>query len=94
MAETSFEWDSQKAKKNLVKHKVSFEEASTVFHDPLFITVVDDEHSLDEERYITLGLSNRGRLVMVAHTDRTEMIRIISARPATKQEEEFYANAA
>ncbi len=94
MVETSFEWDSEKAKKNLAKHKVSFEEASTVFRDPLFITVVDDEHSLDEERYITLGLSNRGRLVMVAHTDRTETIRIISARPATKQEEEFYANAA
>ena len=78
MAETSFEWDSEKAKKNLAKHKVSFEEASTVFRDPLFITVVDDEHSIDEERYITLDLSNR----------------IISARPATKQEEEFYANAA
>lgn len=93
MAETSFEWDSQKAKKNLAKHKVSFEEAATVFHDPMFITVVDDEHSLDEERYITLGLSNRGRLVMVAHTDRTDMIRIISARPATKQEEKFYADA-
>lgn len=93
MAKPQFEWDRNKAARNLDKHQVSFDEAATVFDDPLFITVVDDEHSLDEERYITLGLSNRGRLVMVAHTDRQGWIRLISARKATRNEEQFYAKA-
>lgn len=88
-----FEWDTQKATKNLDKHKVSFSEATTVFDDAMFITFVDEEHSVDEERYVTIGLSNRGRLLMVAHTDREGQIRIISARKATKQEEQFYAEA-
>ena len=78
---------------NIEKHGVTFEEARTVFDDPLFITVVDDEHSVDEERYITLGISNQGHLLMVAHTDRDGKIRVISARRATKNEERFYAEA-
>lgn len=82
-----------KAAKNVKKHQVSFEEAATVFDDPLFITFVDEEHSVDEERYITIGLSNRGRLLLVAHTDREDRIRIISARKATKKERWFYAEA-
>jgi uncharacterized protein len=86
-------WDTNKAAKNLRKHRVSFEEAATVFDDPMFITVVDDEHSVDEERYITIGVSSQRRLLIVAHTDRDGRIRIISAREATKKEEQFYAEA-
>lgn len=88
-----FEWNPAKAKTNLAKHEVSFEEARTVFDDPMFITVLDDEHSQDEQRYITIGLSANNRLLMVAHTERDDHIRIISARKATKNEEKFYAEA-
>ena len=91
--ELQFEWDPNKAAKNVEKHQVSFEEAATVFDDPMFITFIDEEHSVDEERYITTGLSNRGRLLLVAHTDREGRIRIISARKATKKERRFYAEA-
>jgi len=84
------EWDPIKARTNLKKHGVSFEEAGTVFDDPLFITFLDVEHSLDEERYITLGLSTETRLLLIAHTDREGVIRIISARKATKNEQRFY----
>jgi uncharacterized DUF497 family protein len=92
-AESGFEWDVDKANRNLEKHSVSFEEAATVFDDPMYITFVDDEHSIDEERYITIGLSSRGRLLMLAHADRQDRTRIISARRATKKEEQFYAEA-
>ena len=88
-----FEWDANKAAKNLDKHHVDFSEATTVFDDPMFITVVDEEHSADEERYITFGLSAQGQLLLVAHTDRASRIRIISARRATRKEESFYAAA-
>jgi uncharacterized DUF497 family protein len=88
-----FEWDDEKAKTNLKKHGVDFEEASTIFDDPLFITFLDEEHSTNEERYITIGLSSKQRLLMVAHTERKNSIRIISARKATKNEEKFYAEA-
>jgi uncharacterized DUF497 family protein len=93
MTETRFEWDADKAAKNLRKHQVSFDEAATVFDDPMFITFVDEEHSKDEERYITIGLSNRGRLLVIAHTDREGQIRMISARTATRKEAKFYAEA-
>lgn len=86
-----FEWNPQKATANLRKHGVSFDEAATVFDDPLFITVVDDEHSLDEERYITIGLSSQARLLVIAHTEQGGTVRIISARKATSREEQFYA---
>ena len=92
-AERQFEWDTNKAATNVQKHDVAFEEAATVFDDLTFITVVDDEHSVDEERYITIGASSQGRLLMVAHVDRGGRIRIISARKATKKEELFYASA-
>ena len=88
-----FEWDDEKARTNLQKHGIGFDEASTIFDDPLFITALDDEHSIDEERYITIGLSSKQRILMVAHTERNENIRIISARKATKNEEKFYAEA-
>jgi uncharacterized DUF497 family protein len=89
----SFEWDPDKAKKNFGKHEVDFDEASSVFDDPMFITVLDEEHSDDEERYITIGLSNKNRLLLIAHTERNDVIRIISARKATKNEEKFYEEA-
>jgi len=91
--ELGFEWDVDKADENVEKHGVSFEEAATVFDDPMFITFIDDEHSIDEERTITIGLSSRGRLLMLAHADRKDCICIISARRATRKEEQFYAEA-
>ena len=89
----NFEWNPQKARVNLRKHQIDFEEACTIFEDPQFITFLDEEHSLDEDRYITTGLSNKNRLLMVAHTEYTGSIRIISARKATKNEEKFYQEA-
>lgn len=65
-----FEWDREKAKKNLKKHKVSFEEAMTVFYDPLSATFDDPAHSVDEERFITIGYSSHGPLLVVSHTER------------------------
>jgi len=88
-----FEWDPNKARSNRRKHGISFDEASTVFNDPFFITFLDIEHSQDEERYITLGISADQRLLMIAHTERGEVIRIISARKATKNERRFYEEA-
>lgn len=81
-----FEWDRDKARKNLKKHKVSFDEAVTVFYDPLSATFYDPDHSADEERFITVGYSSRGRLLVVSHAERVKTIRIISARPATAHE--------
>ena len=79
-----FEWDPAKATENLRKHKVSFSEAATVLGDFLGTTSPDPDHSSDERRYITVGLSNRRRLLMVAHAERHERIRIISARKLTR----------
>ena len=81
-----FEWDKEKAKKNLRKHRVSFEEAMTVFYDPLSATFDDPDHSDDEERLITIGYSSRSRLLVVSHTERGKIIRIINARPTTAHE--------
>ena len=88
-----FEWDDEKASANIKKHDVDFDEASTIFDDPDFITFLDDEHSIGENRYITIGLSNKQRLLLAAHTERGDKIRIISARKATKNEEKFYTEA-
>jgi uncharacterized DUF497 family protein len=85
-----FEWDSKKAKSNLRKHKVSFEEAATVFNDILSFTFEDEAHSDVERRYATLGMSYRGRILVVAHTMRGEKVRIISAREATPRERRWY----
>lgn len=81
-----FEWDRQKAKTNLRKHRVSFEEAMTVFYDPLSATFDDPDHSIDEERFITIGYSSHAHLLVVSHTEKGKTIRIISARPATAHE--------
>ena len=88
-----FEWNPEKAKTNLAKHQVDFEEASKVFNDPMFITFLDEEHSKGEDRYITIGLSDKNRLLLVAHTERKGKIRIISARKVSKNEEKFYQSA-
>lgn len=85
-----FEWDTNKATANLKKHGVSFTEAATVFADPLSITFPDPDHSVGESRYITMGLSSSIKLLIVAHTDRDNYIRIISAREATRREKRFY----
>ena len=84
------EWDSAKAASNLRKHGVSFEEASSVFYDPLAVTGADPEHSEGEERLITFGMSPAGKLLVVSHTERGEAIRIISARMATRTERGIY----
>ena len=85
-----FEWDPQKARSNLKKHKVSFEEAATVLADPMAATGADPDHSIGEFRYITFGISKRGRLLVVAHTEEGDSIRIISARIARKGERKIY----
>jgi uncharacterized protein len=81
-----FEWDREKAKNNLRKHRVSFDEAMTVFYDSLSATFNDPDHSLDEERFITLGYSSHGRLLVVSHTESRKTIHVISARSATTHE--------
>jgi uncharacterized DUF497 family protein len=85
-----YEWDENKATKNLAKHGVSFTEAKTIFDDPLYVDFYDLDHSEDEERYLIVGESNRGRLLIVSYTERRELIRIISAREVTKSEREAY----
>ena len=87
-----FQWDKEKAGQNLKKHGVLFEEATTAFYDSLSITIIDKEHSLEENRFILLGLSNQGRLLVISHTDRGDKIRLISARLATSKERKYYEN--
>ena len=85
-----FRWDSRKAAENLRKHRVSFNEATTVFDDPLSVTILDPDHSVGEQRFLLLGVSNRRRLLVVAHSERDESIRIINARRADRQERQMY----
>jgi len=88
-----FEWDPNKAAQNLRKHSVTFEEAATVFRDDLSITVPDPDHSMEEERFITVGLSSQNRLLIVSHAERGDCIRIISARELTPSERRQYEEA-
>ena len=85
-----FEWDSRKSQSNKKKHGATFEEASTVLGDLLSITIHDPGHSIGEDRFITIGTSIDGRILVVVHTDRKDVIRIISARKATKNEKRQY----
>ena len=85
-----FEWDAAKAASNLSKHGVSFEEAVTVFDDPLSTTVIDPDHSLREERLVIFGQSSDGRILAVMHSERGERVRVISAREATHTERDAY----
>ena len=88
--EFAFEWDEDKAKESLGKHKVSFDEAVTVFSDPFSITISDPDHSVDEQRYIDIGTSSKGRVLVVVYTERGNSIRIISCRKATLVERSIY----
>jgi uncharacterized protein len=85
-----FEWDENKAKSNLRKHKVGFTEAVTVFDDAFSITISDPDHSIGESRFIDIGMSNKNHLLVVVYTEREEQIRIISARQATAPERRKY----
>jgi hypothetical protein len=85
-----FEWDDDKAVTNLSKHGVSFDEAKKVFDDPLYVDFYDPDHSDDEERYLIVGKSNQGRLLIISYTERKNSIRIISAREVTRSEREAY----
>ena len=87
-----FEWDPGKAAANERKHAIPFHEAATVFGDPLAVTFADPDHSTDEVRFITFGMSRFNRLIVVAHTDRGTRVRIISARRMTRREREIYEN--
>jgi uncharacterized DUF497 family protein len=86
----TFEWDVAKDLSNQKKHGISFAEAKTVFNDPRSITIADEEHSADEDRYIDLGVSSRGRLIVVSYTEREPNICIISCRKATRSEQKAY----
>ena len=86
----NFEWDPAKARRNRRKHRVSFQEAATVFGDPLAMTFLDPDHSASEQRFITVGVSSTNRILIVAHTDRGENVRIIGARRATQTERKYY----
>ena len=93
--EIIFEWDARKARTNLEKHKVSFEEAQTIFVDPFLVTFPDEFHSQTEERFISIGISTRERVLLVVHTEREEIneriiIRIVSCRKATLSERKIY----
>jgi uncharacterized DUF497 family protein len=85
-----YEWDQEKAASNLEKHEVSFEEAATVFDDPLYIDFYDPDHSIEEHRYLIMGQSSAGRLLIVSYTERDDVIRLISAREMTASERRAY----
>ena len=90
MTESQFEWDEEKAQLNLIKHKVTFDEGVTVFHDVLVAAITDSDHSDDEERYIAIGQSAMGRILVVSFTERPQRTRIISCRKATECERKLY----
>jgi uncharacterized DUF497 family protein len=87
---STFEWDEDKAQENLKKHRVSFEEAATILGDPLTVTILDPSHSGAEERYVDIGASSKGRILVVVYTERGNHIRIISCRKATPTERRKY----
>jgi uncharacterized DUF497 family protein len=90
MEDVEFEWDDVKAESNLKKHGVSFEEGATIFNDPKIATVFDPDHTEDEDRYISIGTSIQGSLLVIIHTEREERIRLISCRKATNAERKAY----
>ena len=86
----NFVWDAEKADANLEKHQVSFHDAASVFSDPLSTTFPDPDHSKGERRFLTIGASRSGALLVIAHTEQEDTIRIVSARPVTRPERKFY----
>ena len=89
----NFEWDQKKAKSNRKKHGIDFDEAATVFLDPFSVTIPDHDHSAEEQRYIDIGSSEKGRVLVVVYTDRSVNVRIISCRKATYSERKYYEEA-
>lgn len=89
----NFEWDPPKASANVKKHGITFDEAATVFLDPMALSGPDPDHSLDESRYISFGMSSLGHLLAVSHTYRPDGIRLISARRVTRAERKLYEEA-
>lgn len=87
-----FEWNEEKARRNELKHGVTFEEAKTVFNDSCSLTIADPDHSVEEERWLDVGLSSRGQLLVVCYTERSKRIRIVGSRRATKAEERIYVH--
>lgn len=85
-----FEWDEAKAQHNARKHRITFVEAVSVFSDPHLVTFIDEGHSNAEERFISIGQSDRGRILLVVHTDRGDAVRLISSRKATAAERNIY----
>jgi uncharacterized protein len=85
-----FEWDEGKEKSNFRKHRVTFAEGESIFYDPYSLTIPDPDHSIEENRFIDIGISNKNRLLVVVYTEREDRIRIISVRKATKPEREMY----
>ena len=85
-----FEWDDKKAAKNLKKHGVSFREGASVFGDPLAITFADPDHSIHEERFLTFGTARTGKMIIVSHTERENIMRIMSVRFMKKHERKIY----
>lgn len=85
-----FEWDNDKARSNLAKHGISFQEAATIFGDPLALTFLDPDHSVEEDRFLSFGSSSDGHFLVVSHTDRGDRTRIISARRMTRKERKSY----
>jgi len=85
-----FEWDEEKAAANLAEHEVSFDEAKTVFDDPLYVDFYDPDHSYDEHRYLIVGESQQRRLLIVSYTERGDAVRLISAREVTSAERKAY----
>lgn len=90
MENPEFEWDDEKAENNFKKHGVGFDEGTTIFNDPMIVTISDPDHSKDEDRYISIGISVQGRSLVVVHTERGEKIRLISCRKATGAERKLY----
>ena len=88
-----FEWDPAKAELNLKDHEISFDEATSVFRDTLSITIANPDHSESEDRFIDIGMSHRGQLLVVSYTDREDRIRIVSARRPTRAERKSYEEA-
>ena len=86
----AFEWDENKSAANQSRHRVSFDEARTVFDDPLYVDFYDPDHSEEEQRYIIIGQSQQGRLLIVSYTERENVVRLISAREVTRGEREAY----
>lgn len=86
----TFEWDETKSNRNLKKHGVDFEEAKTIFNDPFTITINDPDHSVEENRYLDIGLSSKGRMLIVWYTERNDNIRIIGSRKAIRSERKMY----